>query len=400
MPPKKRTSSSAATADVPPPAPRRSTRSASSLGRSNSSNVPAADSLKTPPTSSSSSSTSASAPNPTAVSTASTSDMGSAVSKAKALKAKRSRKAHGEAPGSDVSSRIEELTVDEGAGGGSVKGKRKSATGAEAKANGVKKARLSKDSINQEEEVPVPAATSKTKTAAAKKAPKTVDEWYTAYASEDDPEQIDVGGIIKLLGDLDVKFESAAIYILCWKLELEAMGSIPKKKWVDGMNKHSIKNNQQLLKTLAAWLQDTKPVSPPSDSFLAFYKYMFQFSKATPETRSVALESALAVLTFVLDPLTYDLKYDPATAVTLKADVHPYPHAAPFLEFLTQKQPVKVINKDQWESFIPFNRSVSYSLENYNPEGAWPNLYDQYVDWRKEAEKADVGPKDGPDTES
>ncbi|KAF3924006.1 hypothetical protein ABW21_db0204387 [Orbilia brochopaga] len=381
MPPRKRVT--AATADVPPP--RRSTRSASSLGRSNGT------------TSNNIESTSTS----TSPALTATADMGSAVSKAKALKAKRSRKTNGETPASEVSSRIGELTVDESAG--SVKGKRKSAAnGAEVKAAVAKKARLSKGSLHEEEELVAPALPTplKAKATTAKKAPKTVEEWYNVYASDDDPEQIDVGGIIKLLGDLDVKFESAAIYLLCWKLELGAMGSIPKKKWVDGMNRYGIKNNQQLLKTLAAWLQDTKPVSPPSDTFVAFFKYMFQFSKATPETRSVALDSALAVLTFVLDPLTYDLKYDPATAVPLPIDVHPYPHAAPFLEFLTEKQPVKVINKDQWESFIPFNRSVSYTLENYNPEGAWPNLYDQYVDWRNEAAKAGVGPKDGPDTES
>ncbi|KAK6332299.1 DCN1-like protein 4 [Orbilia brochopaga] len=392
MPPRKRNSSSAATADVPPPAPRRSTRSASSLGRSNSST---ADDTKT-----SSASTSASKPASTAPAT--TPEMGSAVSKAKALKAKRARKTNGETPGSDVSSRIEELTVDEAAIGGSTKGKRKSTTSAEVKAAGAKKARLSKGSTHEEEDVEVPPAPapSKAKAAGSKKAPKTVEEWFGVYASEGDSEQIDVEGIIRLLGDLDVKFESAAIYILCWKLGLEAMGSIPKKKWVDGMNKYGLKNNQQLLKSLAIWLEETKPVSPPSTSFVDFFKYMFQFSKATPETRSVAIDDALPVMSFALDPLTYDLKYDPDTAVSIKPEVHPYPHRQPFLDFLATKQPVKVINKDQWESFIPFNRAVSYTLEDYNPEGAWPSLYDQYVEWRRESDSTGVGPKDGPDTKA
>lgn len=136
------------------------------------------------------------------------------------------------------------------------------------------------------------------------------------------------------------------------------------------MKKYGIVNNIQLLKTLGDWLQQTKPVSPPSDEFLSFFKYMFQFSKNSPEARTIPAENAIAALAFVLNPSTYDLKYDPETAVPLNWEKHPYPHAVPFLEFLTEKQPVKVINKDQWESFLPFNRSVDYMLGNYDPEGA------------------------------
>ncbi|KAF3905079.1 hypothetical protein AA313_de0209343 [Arthrobotrys entomopaga] len=385
MPPKKKAS---AVVDPTPPAPRRSARTSLNKTTDTAATVSTVTTKPTPKKESS--------------------DMGSAVSKAKSLKGKKSRKSAGSSVdgGDAVSSKIEDLTVDESmttvpASNGKVK--RKPATTADTtKSANSKKARLSKS--NDEEEQVTPIATvvapKPTRASGSKKQPKSAEDWYDVYASEEDPSQIEISGIIKLLDDLNVKIESAAIYILCWKLELPAMGSIPKKKWIDGMNKYGLKNNPQLLKQLATWLQETKPTTPPSDSFLAFFKYMFQFSKATPETRSVQLESVIAVMTFVLDPLTYDLKYDPATAVPLGSDVHPYPHTPPFLEFLTEKQPVKVVNKDQWESFVPFNKAVDYNLGNYNPEGAWPGLYDQYVDWRKERNNLEVGPKDGPDTES
>ncbi|KAF3941831.1 hypothetical protein ABW19_dt0209870 [Dactylella cylindrospora] len=328
-------------------------------------------------------------------------DMGSAASAIKKAKGKRSAKAAKVSNDADVSSKIGDLSVDDSTATASVKSKRKNATpqdSQDGKAATTKKARLSKSGEPEEEASQPPPPKPAPKTAPAK--PKTVEDWYSTYASSDDPEQIDIPGIIRLLEDLDIKFDGASIYILCWKLGCGAMGSIPKKNWVDGMNKHGIKNNTQLLKTLADWLKDTKPTSPPSDTFLQFYKFMFNFSKPTPETRSVALDSATAVLSFLLDPVAYDLRYDPETATPLASDVHPYPHTAPFLRFLVEKQPVKVINKDQWDSFVPFNKSVNYNLDNYNPEGAWPALYDQYVDWRKETEGLEIGSKDAPDTES
>ncbi|KAK6515215.1 DCN1-like protein 4 [Arthrobotrys conoides] len=379
MPPKKKSSVSADT-NITPPTTRRLTRSSSNL-----------TSAKSPAKS-------------TAEVTASVdADMGSAVSKAKALKSRKSRKSNGAEVEQNVStaSKPDQPTADESATANG-KGKRKTTTAAEQKTTTAKKPKVSKstDDIPNEDAVVIPTVVSKPAKASKKSQPKNAGEWFDLYASAEDPSQIDVPGIIRLLEDLSVKFESAAIYVLCWKLGLPAMGSIPREKWIEGMKKYSVANNTQLLKALGGWLQQVKPVSPPSDEFLSFFKYMFQFSKNSPEARTIPTENAVAALAFVLNPSTYDLKYDPETAAPLSWEQHPYPHATPFLEFLAEKQPVKVINKDQWESFVPFNRSVEYMLGNYDPEGAWPALYDLYVDWRKERDGLTIGPQDGPDTKN
>ncbi|KAK6499888.1 DCN1-like protein 4 [Arthrobotrys musiformis] len=371
--------------------PRRLTRSSSNLASAKS-NPP-----NTPNTAASPTKTSAD-------------DMGSAVSKAKAIKqSRKSRKSNGTeaaaVESNGVTSKPDQTIPSEEPATPNGKGKRKTTTTPpEQKTTTAKKPKVSKSAEDNDgvdkDIVVVPKVVSKPAKAGKKSQPKNADEWFDVYASAEDPTQIDVPGIIRLLEDLSVKFESAAIYILCWKLGLPTMGSIPREQWNSGMRKHNVANNAQLLKTLGTWLQQTKPVSPPTDDFLSFFKYMFQFSKNVPEARTIAAENATAVLGFVLDPRTYDLKYDPETADPLKWEDHPYPHAVPFLEFLTEKQPVKVINKDQWESFLPFNRSVEYMLGNYDPNGAWPALYDQYVEWRKERDGLTIGPKDGPDTES
>nr|CAG4643715.1 EOG090X00X3 [Lepidurus arcticus] len=53
-----------------------------------------------------------------------------------------------------------------------------------------------------------------------------------------------------------------------------------------------------------------------------------------------------------------------------------------FLEFL-EKSRYRVINKDQWVNILEFSRSVNEDLSNYDADGAWPVLLDEFVEWLK-----------------
>lgn len=49
--------------------------------------------------------------------------------------------------------------------------------------------------------------------------------------------------------------------------------------------------------------------------------------------------------------------------------------------FLEEASRYKVINKDQWCNVLEFSRSVANDLSNYDEDGAWPVLLDEFVDW-------------------
>ena len=53
-----------------------------------------------------------------------------------------------------------------------------------------------------------------------------------------------------------------------------------------------------------------------------------------------------------------------------------------FCEFLDESK-YKVINKDQWSNVLEFSRSVSPDLKNYDEDGAWPVLLDEFVEWSR-----------------
>ena len=53
-----------------------------------------------------------------------------------------------------------------------------------------------------------------------------------------------------------------------------------------------------------------------------------------------------------------------------------------FDEFLEQSK-YKVLNKDQWCNILEFSRSISPDLRNYDEDGAWPVMLDEFVDWHR-----------------
>ena len=51
-----------------------------------------------------------------------------------------------------------------------------------------------------------------------------------------------------------------------------------------------------------------------------------------------------------------------------------------FIQFLEESK-YRVINKDQWFNVLEFSRSVTSDLSNYDEDGAWPVLLDEFVTW-------------------
>jgi hypothetical protein len=46
------------------------------------------------------------------------------------------------------------------------------------------------------------------------------------------------------------------------------------------------------------------------------------------------------------------------------------PQVDPFIAFLNERQPVKVINRDQWQSFLEFATTVSEDFHDYDEMSA------------------------------
>ena len=110
--------------------------------------------------------------------------------------------------------------------------------------------------------------------------------------------------------------------------------------------------------------------------FKSFYRFCFNYGKSggPPTAKNVELPIAIEFLKVVLDKDRYRIDYTPPTSGAEeegeKRMEGAIPHLYAFIEFLQKAAKLKVINRDQWESFLPFNKNVGWGLEGYSEDSA------------------------------
>ncbi|KAI0927981.1 hypothetical protein AcW1_005371 [Taiwanofungus camphoratus] len=221
---------------------------------------------------------------------------------------------------------------------------------------------------------------------------------FSAYADEDDPSVIGPEGFERLCSDMDVSLEGPLPLILAWQMNAKEMAKISKGEWEVCLRELQVSS----LLSLSIVLHDLEdlllfgepPLKPPmltvaqakkrSASSLSlepydrarYYKYAADTKKAfnelysfcfvlakPPQARNIDIETASAFWSVLVAPL--------------------YPIMSDILRFINDMGTVKGITKDLWGMALEFCRTVQPDLSNYDADGAWPTLLDDFVAWKK-----------------
>jgi len=160
----------------------------------------------------------------------------------------------------------------------------------------------------------------------------------------------------------DPEREGAVTLAAAFKLKCKVLGEIKRSEFVEGFSglgcdtvekiKTEMGNVRELLKDKAR--------------FKDFYIWLFNFIKEEPDRKSVDLEPALEFMKCVL-PSHFALCNE-------------------FADFL-KVQKVKSISADVWAQTWEFARDIKTDLSNYELDGAWPVLFDDFVGWLQEQRK-------------
>jgi len=181
--------------------------------------------------------------------------------------------------------------------------------------------------------------------------------WFREYSTPDEPDLIGPEGMEKFCEDIGVEPENIVMLVLAWKMDAKQMGFFTLQEWLKGLSElqcDSIAKLQGKLDYLRSLLNETA-------TFKNIYRYAYDFAR-DKDQRSMDLETGKAMLQLLL-----------GKHWTLYGSFH---------QFLEQSK-YKVINKDQWCNILEFSKSIHPDLSNYDEDGAWPVLLDEFVEWLK-----------------
>nr|CAD7440889.1 unnamed protein product [Timema bartmani]CAD7586605.1 unnamed protein product [Timema genevievae] len=194
---------------------------------------------------------------------------------------------------------------------------------------------------------------------------KRCTAWFREYTSPDDPDTLGPDGMEKFCEDIGVEPENVVMLVLAWKMNAHQMGFFTEQEWLKGLvdlQCDTICKLQMKLDYLRSLLND-------HSSFKSIYRYAYDFARQDKDQRSMDIETAKAMLQLLLGK-------------------H-WPLFAQFGGFLDQSK-YKVINKDQWCNILEFSRTILHDLSNYDVDGAWPVMLDEFVEWLKLAKSIDM----------
>ncbi|CAG9135384.1 hypothetical protein JYU34_017804 [Plutella xylostella] len=192
--------------------------------------------------------------------------------------------------------------------------------------------------------------------------PKKCLTWFKEYTSVEEPDILGPEGMEKFCLDLGVDPENVVMLVIAYKMGAKQMGYFTQDEWLKGLTElqtdsvHKLQNKLEYLKSL---LNDPH-------FFKAVYRYSYDFAR-DKEQRSLDTSTARALLTVLLP--RWSLR--PALG-----------------QFLEHCRRYRVVNRDQWSNILEFSRSVDRELSDYDTDGAWPVMLDEFVEWLR-AERRD-----------
>ncbi|XP_037940268.1 DCN1-like protein 4 [Teleopsis dalmanni] len=179
--------------------------------------------------------------------------------------------------------------------------------------------------------------------------------WFHEYTNPDEPDTLGPDGMEKFCEDIGVEPENVVMLVLAYKMGATQMGFFKQYEWVKGFTElecDSAIKMQSKIEHLKNYLNDP-------NIFKSIYRYAYDFAKDTDQ-RSMDLVTAKAMMQLLLGK-------------------H-WSLFAQFAQFLDQSK-YKVINKDQWCNILEFSRTINVDLSNYDIDGAWPVMLDEFVEW-------------------
>jgi len=183
-----------------------------------------------------------------------------------------------------------------------------------------------------------------------------IEELFQQFKDSEDA--IMFNGMEKMIKALGVDPNDVVMFILAWQIGASTLGEFTRQEFVEGMTTLKCDSMQKLRDKLPAFRAEIVD----TQSFKEFYSFMFDYGK--PENQKcLELDVAIELWKMLLKDRFRFLNV--------------------WCNFLSENHPGRGITKDTWSLLLEFTKQINSDMSNYDSEGAWPVLIDEFVEYAK-----------------
>ncbi|CAD6187988.1 unnamed protein product [Caenorhabditis auriculariae] len=196
-----------------------------------------------------------------------------------------------------------------------------------------------------------------------------IEKFFTTYANDSRDNcgvrKIGPNGVLRLLNDLQLGPMDRRVLLLALKLKAATQCEFTWEEWLAGMTALRVSSANSLRSRLD---QLDSELDDDGSKFRELYIFTFSYGKQASQ-RSLELENALAYWNILFGDR--------------------YPVLSKWEDFL-RKEHKAAISRDTWNLLLDFLLVVEPDMSNYDDDGAWPVLLDQFVEYTREKPAEDA----------
>lgn len=166
-------------------------------------------------------------------------------------------------------------------------------------------------------------------------------------------------GISLLCNDLQVDPQDIVMLVVSWHMKAATMCEFSKQEFIGGLQALGVDSLEKFRERIPFMRSELKD----EHKFREIYNFAFGWAKEKGQ-KSLALDTAIGMWQLLFAEKQWPL----------------VDHWCQFL----QAHHNKAISRDTWSQLLEFARTVDPDLSNYDAEGAWPYLIDEFVEYLNE----------------